>query len=201
MQNASHSIGEELHYILLFIVSIWAVFFLSYFFPFLYNFGVVPRTASGLIGIALMPFLHANIHHILGNTVPLFILLMLLAGSKARSWEIVLYVALLGGTLLWIFGRPACHIGASGLIFGLIAFLLVSGLLEKRLVPLLIAIFVGFFYGGTLFAGILPTVGSHISWDGHLCGAIAGGLVAFYLTNEPRESNKPTAQNVISDRP
>jgi membrane associated rhomboid family serine protease len=197
MQNASHSIGEELHYILLFILSIWAVFFLSYFFPSLDNFGVVPRTASGLIGIALMPFLHANIHHILGNTVPLFILLMLLAGSKARSWEIVIYVALLGGTMLWIFGRPACHIGASGLIFGLIAFLLVSGLLEKRIVPLLIAIFVGFFYGGTLLAGILPTVGSHISWDGHLCGAIAGGLVAYYLTNEPKE---PAGQIIDSDQ-
>jgi membrane associated rhomboid family serine protease len=188
MKNASHTVGEELYYILLFIAAIWAVFILSIFLPALDAYGVVPRTPSGLVGIALMPFLHANLHHILGNTVPLFILLALLAGSRARSWEIVLYVALLGGALLWIFGRPACHIGASGLIFGLIAFLLVSGLLEKRTVPLMIAIFVGFFYGGTLLAGILPTVGSHVSWDGHLFGAIAGGSVAYLLTKETDET-------------
>ncbi len=109
---------------------IWAVFFLSCGFPSLDHYGVVPRTASGLIGIPLSIFLHHDIPHLVGNTIPLFILLALLAGSKARSWAIVLYVTLLGGAFLWIAGRTACHIGASGLIFGLIAFLIVSGLLE-----------------------------------------------------------------------
>jgi membrane associated rhomboid family serine protease len=186
MQNASHPIREELFYVFLFLGIIWAVFALSYFFPALDGYGIVPRTTAGLLGIPLSLFLHANFQHLWGNTIPLFILLVLLAGSKARSWEIVLYVALLGGLFLWICGRSACHIGASGLIFGLIAFLLVSGLLEMRLVPLLVAIAVGFFYGGTLLTGILPQVGSHVSWDGHLCGAVAGGLVAYALTKESR---------------
>ena len=192
MQNASHTIREELLYILLFIFVIWAVFVLTCIFPSLDKFGVVPRMASGLIGIPLSPFLHASFHHLFGNTIPLFILLALLAGSKARSWEIVLYVALLGGSLLWIIGRsmvngrPTVHIGASGLIFGLIAFLIVSGLLEKRIVPLFISLVVGFFYGGTLLSGIVPQVNPIISWDGHLCGAIAGGLVAYYLTKETK---------------
>jgi membrane associated rhomboid family serine protease len=190
MQNTSHSIREELHGILLFVGSIWAVFLVSLAFPSLDSFGVVPRTLVGLVGIPAMPFLHANLHHILSNMVPLLVLLGLLAGSKARSWEIVAAVIVLGGVLLWLFGRPATHIGASGLICGLIAFLIVSGILEKRMVPLFIAVLVGFLYGGSLVSGIMPWVGPHVSWDGHLCGAIAGGAVAYALTRE----GKPEAQ-------
>src|SRR3974390_1673480 len=127
MENSSHSIREELSGGLLFVGTIWAVFFLSLLFPSLHSFVVTPRTPPGLVGILAMPFLHVNLQHILGNTVPLLILLTLLAGSKARSWEIVVDVALLGGGLLWLFGRTAIHVGASGLIFGLITFLIVSG--------------------------------------------------------------------------
>jgi membrane associated rhomboid family serine protease len=137
-----------------------------------------------------MPFLHANLQHILSNTVPLLVLLTLLAGSKARSWEIVSEVIVLGGLLLWLFGRHANHIGVSGLIFGLVAFLIVSGVLERRILPLFVSVVVAFLYGGTLLSGVLPRVGSHVSWDGHLFGAVAGGLVAYALTREPRTEVK-----------
>src|SRR6187401_1500378 len=113
-----------------FVGAIWAVFLLEYVLPFdLTSFGLVPRTLTGLVGIPAMPFLHANLLHIVRNTVPLFILLILLAGSKANSWTVIVEVVLLGGVLLWLFGRPGNHIGASGLISGLTAFLIVSGLL------------------------------------------------------------------------
>lgn len=186
MPNSSHRIKEELHGVLLFVGAIWGVFLLSLAVPAIDSFGVVPRTMIGLVGIPAMPFLHADLHHIFSNTVPLVVLLALLAGSKARSWEVVIAVIVLGGLLLWVFGRPATHIGASGLIFGLIAFLIASGILEKRTVPLLIAILVAFLYGGTLLSGVLPRLGSQISWDGHLCGAIAGGVVAYALTRDSR---------------
>jgi membrane associated rhomboid family serine protease len=123
---------------------------------------------------------------LLSNTIPLFVLLVLLAGSRAESWEVVVSIAAVGGVLLWIFGRPAVHIGASGLISGLTAFLILSGFLEQRIVPLLIALLVGFLYGGSLVMGALPRIGSQISWDGHLCGAIAGGIVAYALTRGSR---------------
>ena len=148
--------GEELYGIAAFIGVIWAVFAVSQFIPRLDSFGVVPRTLHGLIGIPAGAFLHYDLRHILSNTFPLFILLALLAGSRARSWEIVVDIVLLGGSLLWLCGRPATHIGASGLIFGLIAFLILSGLLERRFVPLAIAAIVGFGYGGTLISGVLP---------------------------------------------
>ena len=196
MQNAAHTIREELLGIITFIGVIWAVFLVSLFVPSLDNFGVVPRTLWGLAGIPAMPFLHANLGHILGNTVPLFFLLVLLAGSKARSGEIVVDIILLGGFLLWLCGRSldhghsVDHIGASGLIFGLISFLICSGILEKRLIPLAVAILVGFAYGGTLLTGVLPTAGPLVSWDGHLCGAVAGGVVAYGLTKEPKQTNQ-----------
>ena len=117
--------------------------------------------------------------------MPLLVLLILLAGSKARSWEIVIAVIVVGGGLLWLCGRNATHIGASGLVFGLVAFLIVSGFLEGRIVPLLVALVVGFLYGGTLLSGVVPKMNSMVSWDGHLCGAIAGGLIAYVLTRGP----------------
>jgi membrane associated rhomboid family serine protease len=175
-------IQEDLGGILEFLGVIWVVFTISRFFPVVNNYGVVPRNLRGLVGIPAMPFLHKDLHHILSNTVPLFILLALLAGSRARSWEVVIEIILLGGLLLWLVGRPKIHIGASGLVFGLIAFLIVSGLLEKRLVPFLIAVLVGFFYGGSLVFGILPRLRSQTSWEGHLCSSVAGGLVAYALT-------------------
>ena len=187
MQTHSHTIREELYGILVFLGVIWTVFFVTCVFPSLDGLGVTPRTMVGLVGIAVMPFLHADLHHIVSNTVPLVVLLALLAGSKARSWEIVGGVSLLAGLLLWLFGRSATHIGASGLVFGLVAFLIVSGLLERRPVSLLVSLVVGFLYGGTLLWNILPGIGSHVSWDGHLWGAVAGGIVAYVLTKAPKQ--------------
>ncbi len=106
MRNASHTIREELLGIVAFVGVIWGVFIVSRFVPSLDDFGVLPRTLHGLVGIPLMPLLHENLHHILSNTFPLFILLVLLAGSKARSWEIVIDI------VLWAAG---CSGSAGGL--------------------------------------------------------------------------------------
>ena len=183
-----HTIREEVHGVLVFVGVIWCVFFVGSVAPFkLDSFGVTPRTLVGLVGIPAMPFLHANLAHLLSNTVPLTVLLLLLAGSRAKSWVIVVDTVLLAGVLLWLFGRPATHIGASGLIYGLIVFLIVSGFLEKRIVSLVISVAVGFFYGGTLVSGILPRLESQVSWDGHLFGAIAGGIVACLVAKKSRK--------------
>lgn len=178
-----HTIQQELQGILTFIATIWVVFLLEYVVPLnLLSFGLTPRTIKGLFGILTMPFLHADLKHIVSNTIPLFVLLALLAGSKARSWEVVIEIVVLAGILLWLFGRPATHIGASGLIFGLIGFLIVAGWFERRLISMLISIAVTFLYGGVLLAGVIPQFGNRVSWEGHLLGAVAGGIVAYQLT-------------------
>jgi membrane associated rhomboid family serine protease len=195
--DAPHTIREEIHGVVLFIGAIWAVYLVSLVFPGVDQYGVIPRRPVGLVGIVAMPFLHANLHHLMSNTIPLFVLLILLAGSRAASWEVVVIISCLGGGLLWTFGRPAVHIGASGLISGLASFLILSGFLEQRIIPLLIALLVGFLYGGSLVLGVLPRIGSQISWDGHLCGAIAGGLVAYGLTRGLRP--RPQVSTAMSE--
>ena len=185
--SMQHTIQQEIKGVVIFIATIWGVFLLECVVPFdLLSFGVTPRTLHGLVGIPAMPFLHANLQHIASNTLPLFVLLILLAGSKARSWEVVTEIVLLGGILLWLCGRTATHVGASGLIFGLIAFLIVSGWLERRFVPLVVSLVVTFVYGGILLWGVIPRIGTHISWDGHLLGAVAGGVIAYLMTKNPK---------------
>lgn len=183
MQNHVHRIRDELPAVVVFILAIWGVFLLEQLLP-LARFGLIPRDWGGLVGVATMPFLHANFTHLLNNTVPLAILLTLLAGSRADSRVAVIMIIVLGGLLLWLLGRGhSVHIGASGLVFGLAVFLMVSGLLERRTVPLLISLFVAFTYGTTLLGGILPWQPG-VSWDGHLFGGIAGALVAWVLVRK-----------------
>ena len=183
--NHVHKIREELLAVILFIAAIWIVFFLDRLLP-LEQFGLIPRRLDGLFGIVAMPFLHKDWAHIVNNTVPLIVLLVLLAGSRANSRTIVIAITVLGGALLWLFGRGAAlHIGASGLVFGLAGFLIVSGILEKRTVPMLISLFVGFTYGSTLLSGLAPWHHG-VSWDGHLFGGIAGVIVAWGFVGRRR---------------
>ena len=144
MPDSSHTIREEIRGVLVFVGAIWAVYFLSYPFPALEHYGVIPRNADrpgGNPGHAVPPCTTSR--HLISNTIPLVVLLILLAGSRAESWEVVVVIVLLGGLLLWIFGRSADHIGASGLISGLTAFLILSGFLEQRIIPFLVALLVG----------------------------------------------------------
>ncbi|EAR12548.1 hypothetical protein PI23P_07980 [Polaribacter irgensii 23-P] len=169
-------------YILQLVVLLYAVYFIGLFIP-IAKFGIVPRTTHGLIGIFTAPFLHSGIRHLLSNTVPLITLLIILnTVYPTKTVAVFLFITITGGLLVWIFGRNANHIGASGLIYGLVAFLVVNGILEKKYIPIFISIAVGAVYGGLLW-GIFPSVRSYISWEGHLFGAVAGVLIAFLLKN------------------
>jgi membrane associated rhomboid family serine protease len=169
-------------YILQFAALLYVVYFIGLFIP-ITKFGIVPRTTSGLIGIFTAPFLHGGLRHLLSNTIPLITLLIVLNTIyPAKTLAVFLFVTLAGGLLVWIFGRDANHIGASGLIYGLVAFLIVYGILEKKYIPIAISIGVALVYGGLIW-GIFPSVKSYISWEGHLFGAIAGVLIAFLLKN------------------
>lgn len=179
-QSLSGSLRTKATQVAGFTALIWAVFFWDWLSTSdLSRWGIVPRDLGGLWGILCSPFLHANFPHLLSNTFPLVILLGLVLATQERGWVVVAEVILLGGFLLWLFGRPAFHVGASGLVYGLIAFLLVAGFRQGRLGPAAAALIVGFLYGGTLVFGVLPSVGSEVSWDGHLFSAIAGGFLAY----------------------
>ena len=179
MADHVHEIRQELWGIFLFVAAIWLVFLLDQFLP-LEHLGLIPRTLRGIPGIVASTFLHQNLAHIVANSVPLVILLMLLAGSRSDSATVVSGIIVLGGTLLWVFGREARHIGASSLLFGLITFMIVSGVLERRWQAMIVALVVAVMYGTTLFSGVMPFQPG-VSWDGHLFGAVAGVVMAWQL--------------------
>ena len=176
------SLREKLKLILAFIGFLWVVFLVDVVIPVpLASFGLKPRSAVGLIGVVTMPLLHGGFHHILSNTIPLSVLLFLLSGSRMRSAEVVVGLIILGGFLLWLTGPSgATHVGASGLVYGLITFLIVAGMRQRRFLSLAVAVVTGFLFGGTLVFGILSSVGEGISWQGHLTGAAAGVIIAMY---------------------
>ncbi len=151
--------------------------------------GLVPRSLRGVTGIFAMPFLHGNFSHLISNLIPLTVLLILLAGSQANSAQVVVLTALASGVLLWLFGRSALHIGASGLVFALCAFLIAAGVLERRAASIAVAVLVVLLYGSTLLSGILPTQ-QGVSWDGHALGALGGLGVAsvMFLGQKPKPS-------------
>ena len=154
--------------------------------------GIRPLTSDGLWGIILAPILHANWQHLMANTVPLLVLgfLMTLAGISRFVWATVI-VWILGGFGTWLIGNvgsacgPTDHIGASGLIFGWLTFLLVFGLFVRRVWDIIIGLVVLFAYGSVLL-GAMPVLHQcgGLSWQGHLSGALAG-VVAAYLLSAP----------------
>jgi membrane associated rhomboid family serine protease len=175
---------KQTYPLVVFLLLMWLVYLLDLAIPVdLTQFGLVPRSLRGLIGIPISPFLHGDFWHLIGNTIPLAILMFLTLSSRQHAFPAIMAIIFISGILLWVFGRSASHVGASGLVFGLSTFLVTAGVRERKLSSTGIALGVLFFFGGTLVWGIVPSFGSDVSWDGHMCGAIAG-VVTGVLTTE-----------------
>ena len=167
--------------VLIFIGILWGIKIFDTIVPIdLSNFGIVPRTIRGLAGILFAPFLHANYFHLMSNTIPAFVLLLvLILFYKKESPIVILLSIVMGGALVWIFGRSASHVGISGLIYSMAAFLITAGFIKKDIKSLLLSIVIIVLYGGLIW-GIFPGR-FWISWEGHFFGAIVGVVIAFYL--------------------
>jgi membrane associated rhomboid family serine protease len=155
--------------------------------------GVRPRQVDGLDGIAFAPLLHAGWTHLVANTVPLLIFgfLILLAGA-ARWLAVTAVVWVVGGAGTWLTGQPgSLHVGASVLAFGWLVYLLLRGLFSHRVSQILLGLLLLVMYGGLLF-GVLPGQPG-ISWQGHLFGALGGGLAAWWWGERDRSSG-PSAR-------
>ena len=143
-------------------------------------FGLGPRTPEGLVDILTFPLLHASLAHLFSNTLPLIIFGFLVFLSGLRVFLTALAASWLGsGLTVWLIGGYNITVGASGLVFGLFAFLLVRGFLNRHWGQILLSVVLFLAYGGILF-GVLPTVAGYVSWQAHLGGA-AGGVVAALL--------------------
>jgi membrane associated rhomboid family serine protease len=168
----------------LFVGSMWVVFLVSVALPFLHlnRHGVVPRTFGGLQGILFAPWLHASFLHIMSNTPGLLVLGWLCMWPRiANFWQATVGGMLGAGLCAWCLGAPwSVHIGASGLVFGYAGYLVAYGFYSRKVIPVLVAVFVAFSYGVSLFYGVLP-ITPGVSWQSHLGGAIGGILAARFF--------------------
>lgn len=148
------------------------------------QFGIVPRTESGLWGILWMPFLHGGFPHLIANSIPFALFGWLILTRGVKQFLGVTFIAgVLGGLGVWMFGATnSVHIGASLLVFGYLGFLMTAGIFERKPLSIVISLVVGYFFWRAL-AGVLPgQVG--ISWEGHLFGFL-GGVVAARVLAAP----------------
>ena len=139
--------------------------------------GIVPRTSIGLSGIAVAPFIHGNLDHLVANSVPLLVLgaLILLRGV-AELLFVILVSALTGGLGTWLFGSSGQHIGASGVVFGFFGYLVFRTAFDRRLSSALVTLVVAWAYGTAMVYSLIPS--GPISWSGHFFGFVGGLLAA-----------------------
>lgn len=145
------------------------------------QYGIVPRNITGLRGIVFAPFLHANFTHLIANTLPFAVLGWFVMLRRMRDFVWVsLLVMLIGGLGTWLVAPGnTVHIGASGVIFGYLGFLITRGIFERSWSAILLSLLVGFVFGGALW-GVLPGQAG-VSWQGHLFGFIGGVLAAKWV--------------------
>ena len=147
------------------------------------TYGILPLTLEGLPGIILSPFIHSSYEHLMSNTLPFLVLMFaLLYFYRHLAYRIFFLIYILSGICVWLGGREAWHIGASGIVYGLASFLFFSGVFRKDANLLTIGIIVVFLYGG-MFWGLLP-IKPEISWESHLWGSASGLMLAFYYRHQ-----------------
>ena len=172
------------------LIIIWGVKIIEHVFGLSFiNYGVFPQKISGLKGVFLSPFIHKDFKHLINNSYPLLILISLLFSFyKKIASQLLIWLYLIPGFWLWIIGRPAFHIGASGIIYALAGFLFLSGLIRKNRSLSAISLLVIFLYGSMIW-GVIP-INQSISWEGHLAGFLAGLLVAVFFRKEGPKRKK-----------
>lgn len=181
---------EVFGYPLLFVMVLWIVFWIESRFGLNFNsYGIYPRELKGLRGILFSPFIHGSLKHLFNNSIPLFVLSSaLFYFYRNIRWRVLIYGLLLTGIATWLIGRSSLHIGASGVVYLLAAFLFFKGIFSKQFQLTALALAVVFLYGGMLWY-VFP-VNPEISWEGHLSGFFVGLLFAFYFKSNPVQNKK-----------
>lgn len=153
----------------------------------LFTYGIRPREPSSWPGLLTAPLLHIDVRHLGFNSASLLLIApFTMLWSRRNYWRLTAWSALWAGMGAWLLGEPGTvHIGASGVVFGHLGFLMTRGLFDRRPGPLLVSLLVAWAFGQML-QGVLPTVGSSVSWQAHLFGCVAGVSVAASLRRPRR---------------
>ena len=148
------------------------------------GFGIYPLTARGLPGIIFSPFIHADFNHLFSNSLPLFFLSVALFYFYSEvAIKVFIWTFFLTGLLVWIAGRDAWHIGASGLVYGLASFLFFSGIIRRYFRLIALSLLIVFLYGSMVW-GLFPGVYKNVSWESHMLGFFSGVVLAVWYKNE-----------------
>ena len=148
------------------------------------GFGIFPLTAGGLPGIVFSPFIHADLNHLFNNSLPLFFLSVALFYFYSEvALKVFAWTFFLTGLFVWVAGREAWHIGASGLIYGLASFLFFSGIIRRYFRLIALSLLVVFVYGSMVW-GIFPGIYKNVSWESHMLGFFAGVVLAVRYRKE-----------------
>ena len=188
--NEKQRVRKSLFFPVTFVVILWVIKFFEIAMELDFSpGGVMPREASGLKGIILSPLIHGDWKHLFDNSIPVFVLTFaLFYFYRGIAFTIFFFIYIIGGSLLWMIGREAYHIGASGIIYGLAAFLFLSGVIRKVNHLMAISLLVVFVYGSLIW-GLLP-FDYEVSWEGHLSGALVGVALAVLYRDQGPEREK-----------
>lgn len=175
---------------LFFVAMLWGVEIAEYFLPVNFTqFGLYPRRLENLYGIFSFPFIHDDWQHLINNSVPMVLLgIAIFYFYKEVAIKIYLYSILITGLWVWVFARPAYHIGASAMVYSFAAFVFFSGFFKKYYRLIALSLLVVFVYGSLIW-GILP-IDYRISWEGHLMGGLCGLLLAYFYRHYGPEPKK-----------
>jgi membrane associated rhomboid family serine protease len=184
MNEDQRKIARSLVFPAIFVFAIWLVKFVEIIFRTdLGVYGLQPLHTKGLIGIVTAPFLHVSFSHLFANSIPLFILSgLLFYFYRVIAWRIIILIWFLTGLWVWFLAREdTIHIGASGIVYGLAAFLFFSGIIRRDAKLMAITLLTAFLYGGMIW-GLFPQFfpRERISWESHLMGLLAGLILAVY---------------------
>jgi membrane associated rhomboid family serine protease len=186
MKELVKELKSQINIISTFIAIFWIIEIVNqiFFGDRLDYFGIIPRNIVGLRGIILAPFLHADFAHLIANTIPFAILAWFVMLQNTDDFFIVsFYSMIVSGIGVWLFAQPnSITVGASGLIFGYLGFLMLRGYFQKKPASIAVSLIVIFLYGGMIW-GVLPS-NPHVSWLGHLFGFIGGILAAKIVRNK-----------------
>lgn len=146
--------------------------------------GIYPLALRGLPGIIFSPFIHSDARHLFNNSIPLFFLSTALFYFYSEvAMKVFSLTYLLTGLLVWLAGREAWHIGASGLVYGLASFLFFSGIIRRYFRLIALSLLVVFLYGSMVW-GIFPGIYQNVSWESHMLGFFSGVLLSVWFRKE-----------------
>jgi membrane associated rhomboid family serine protease len=204
LENSRQQLFENFRFPIAAILTIWVFYIFQYLTLSEWGeWGIYPRKIWGLTGIVTSPLVHGSWGHLLSNTAPLFVLTSItVIFYKKIAMRAFWMIYWLTGTSVWLLARPVYHIGASGVVYGLVAFIFWNGIFRQSMKSIVIALVVMVFYSG-MFIGILPDQ-EGISWESHLLGSIVGIFVSFWFKSEleedEAEEHNPFANEALEEK-